>query len=204
MARMRPPIVPEQPVPVVPDDGLRRLLATCAGKDFDARRDTALILYFLDTGARRSEAAALQLADLDFDYQVTTVLGKGRRTRELPFGRKTALALDRYLRARAVHRHADLPWLWLGQRGRLTAYGIQQVIRRRGQEAGLPGLHPHQLRHTFCHQWRAEVFRRPRLRPLVDPESGEPPGGLIAEGIQLPQVVQEPVAVASNAASPAP
>jgi integrase len=151
-----PPIVPEQPVPVVPDDGLRRLLATCAGKDFDARRDTALILYFLDTGARRSETAALQLADLDFDYQVTTVLGKGRRTRELPFGRRTALALDRYLRARALHRHADSPWLWLGQRGRLTAYGIQQVIRRRAQEAGLPGLHPHQLRHTFCHQWRAE------------------------------------------------
>jgi hypothetical protein len=37
------------------------------------------------------EAAALQLADLDFDYQVTTVLGKGRRTRELPFGRKSDL-----------------------------------------------------------------------------------------------------------------
>jgi len=37
---LRLPIVPEQPVPVVPDDGLRRLLATCAGKDFDARRDS--------------------------------------------------------------------------------------------------------------------------------------------------------------------
>ena len=29
MAKMRPPIVPEQPVPVVPEHGLRRLLATC-------------------------------------------------------------------------------------------------------------------------------------------------------------------------------
>lgn len=156
MARMRPPIVPEQPIPVVPDDSLRRLLATCAGRDFDARRDTARIMFFLDTGARRSEAAALQLADLDFDYQVTTVAGKGLRSRELPFGHKTALALDRYLRARTQRRHGELPWLWLGQRGRLTAYGVQQVIRRRGQQAGLPGLHPHQLRYTFCHQWRAE------------------------------------------------
>jgi hypothetical protein len=34
-------IVPEQPVPVVPEDGLRRLLATCAGKRFEDRRDTA-------------------------------------------------------------------------------------------------------------------------------------------------------------------
>jgi integrase/recombinase XerC len=38
---MKPPIVPDQPVPVVPEDGLRRLLAACAGKDFEARRDTA-------------------------------------------------------------------------------------------------------------------------------------------------------------------
>jgi site-specific recombinase XerD len=156
IAKLRPPIVPEQPVPIIPDDGLRRLLATCAGKDFDARRDTALIMFFLDTGARRGEAAGLKLADLDFDYQVTTVLGKGRRERSLPFGRKTALALDRYLRARLRHRDSELPWLWLGQRGQLTAWGIQQVLRRRGRQAGLPGLHPHQLRHTFCHQWRAE------------------------------------------------
>jgi hypothetical protein len=32
----------EQPVPVVPEDGLQRLLATCTGKSFEHRRDTAL------------------------------------------------------------------------------------------------------------------------------------------------------------------
>jgi len=53
MAWMRPPIVPEQPVPVVPEDGLRQLLAACAGKDFEARRDTAILMFLLDTGARR-------------------------------------------------------------------------------------------------------------------------------------------------------
>jgi integrase len=31
-----------------------------------------------------------------------------------------------------------------------------QLLRRRGEQAGLPGLHPHQLRHTFAHQWLAE------------------------------------------------
>jgi hypothetical protein len=35
MAGMKPPIVPDQPVPIVPEDGLRRLLAACAGKDFE-------------------------------------------------------------------------------------------------------------------------------------------------------------------------
>jgi hypothetical protein len=58
MARMKPPIIPEQPVPVVPEDGLRRLLAVCAGKDFEARRDTAIITLLLDTGAPAASSPA--------------------------------------------------------------------------------------------------------------------------------------------------
>jgi site-specific recombinase XerD len=53
MAKMRPPIVPEQPILIVPEDGLRRLLAACAGKHFEGRRDTAIVMFLLDTGARR-------------------------------------------------------------------------------------------------------------------------------------------------------
>jgi site-specific recombinase XerD len=156
MAKLRPPIVPDKPVPVVPDDGLRRLLAACAGKSFDARRDTAIIMLLVDTGARRAELADLTLADVDLDLDVLLVLGKGRRERALPFGNNAAVALDRYLRARARHKHAGLPWLWLGQKGRLTRWGLVQLLRRRGEQAGLPGLHPHQFRHTFAHQWLAE------------------------------------------------
>jgi site-specific recombinase XerD len=156
MAKMRPPLVPDQPVPVIPDDGLRRLLAACAGKGFEARRDTAMIMLLLDTGARRAELVDLKLAHVDLDLDVLLVLGKGRRERALPFGHKAGAALDRYLRARARHKDAGLPWLWLGLQGRLTRWGLVQMLRRRGEQAGLPGLHPHQLRHTFAHQWLAE------------------------------------------------
>jgi site-specific recombinase XerD len=156
MARMKPPIVPEQPVPIVPEDGLRRLLAACGGRGFEARRDTAIIMLLLDTGARRAELADLQLAHVDLDLDVLLVLGKGRRERALPFGHKAGEALERYLRVRTRHKHAQLPWLWIGLRGRLTAYGVVMMLRRRGRQAGLPGLHPHQFRHTFAHQWLAE------------------------------------------------
>jgi integrase/recombinase XerC len=114
MARLRPPIVPDKPVPIVPADGLKRLFAVCAGSGFEARRDTALLMLLLDTGARRAEITGLTLDDLDLDLDVLVVLGKGRRERTLPFGRRAGEALDRYLRARTRHKQAALPWLWLG------------------------------------------------------------------------------------------
>jgi site-specific recombinase XerD len=155
-AKMKRPIVPEQPIPVVPEDGLRRLLATCAGKSFEDRRDAALILLLVDVGPRRAELMGLKVSDVDFDLDVLLVLGKGRRERALPFGRKSAVALDRYLRARVRHKDAGLPWLWFGLQGRLTDSGLLQMLRRRGRDAGLPGLYPHQLRHTFAHEWLAQ------------------------------------------------
>src|SRR5688500_8492452 len=54
MDRMRPPSVPEQPVPVPTDDQLRALFAACEGRDFVDRRDTAIIRLFMDTGDRKS------------------------------------------------------------------------------------------------------------------------------------------------------
>jgi integrase/recombinase XerC len=114
----------------------------------------AMIMLLLDTGARRAELVDLKLAHVDLDLDVLLVPGKGRRERALPFGHKAGAALDRYLRARARHKDAVLPWLRLGLQGRLTR--LVQMLRRRGEQAGLPGLHPHQLRHTFAHQWLGE------------------------------------------------
>jgi site-specific recombinase XerD len=103
MARLRPPIVPDKPVPIVPADALKRLFAVCGGSSFEARRDTALLMLLLDTGARRAEMTGLTLDDLDLELDVLVVLGKGRRERTLPFGRRAGEALDRYLRlARAT------------------------------------------------------------------------------------------------------
>jgi site-specific recombinase XerD len=110
-------------------------------------------------------AAVLGITVGDDGSQVVAVLGvaeslkhrrKGRRERALSFGRTAALALDRYLRARVRHPQAHLEWLWLGKKGGLTASGLAQMLERRGDQAGLPGLHPHRLRHTFAHQWLAE------------------------------------------------
>jgi integrase/recombinase XerC len=84
MNGMRPPQLPEQPIDVVRPEHLARLLKTCEGRDFSSRRDTAIILLLVDTGMRRAECAGMTL-----DQRIVWVLGKGRRPRALPIGRKT-------------------------------------------------------------------------------------------------------------------
>ena len=156
MTNMRPPHVPEEPPPVLSEGELRALLKACEGTDFDARRDAAMIRLFLDSGMRRGELAGLKVEDIDFDANLAMVMGKGRRPRAAPFGRKTARALDRYLRMRARRPDGGSETLWLGKRGPMTETGVEQVVKRRGARAGLPHLHPHQFRHTFAHLYLAD------------------------------------------------
>ena len=154
MAKMTPPMLPEVPVPVLSDEELRALLATCAGKDFDELRDQAILRLFIDAGMRVGELAGLEVAHIDIDDDnVAFVMGKGRRPRACPFGAKTARALDRYLRARKSHTHAALPALFLTRFGAMSDSGVAQMVKRRGNQAGIDGLHPHILRHSWAHGW---------------------------------------------------
>lgn len=153
MERMKMPAVPDRPVAVIDDDAVRRLLDGCSGRDFADVRDTAVIRLFIDSGMRVGEMAGLRVDDLDFETGTALVLGKGRRHRAAPFGVKTAMALRRYLRARARHPHAGASELWLGLFGPWGTPAFGQMLARRGRDAGIDGLHPHQFRHTFAHRW---------------------------------------------------
>ena len=153
--RLTPPRVIEQPIPVLSTIELRALIAACHGNSFDAKRDEALIRLFIDSGIRLGEMAKLSTSDVDLDLEVAVVMGKGRRLRTVPFGKKTTTVLDRYVRARRQHRAVTSPAFWLGLKGPLSDSGISQVVLRRGREAGLGRIHPHQFRHTMAHRWLA-------------------------------------------------
>jgi integrase len=157
MENMPRPIVPEQLVRVVTDDELTLLLKACAGKDFMALRDTAIIRMLLATGGRRAEVAGLAVEDVDLEHDTAKMLGKGRRERLVPLSPKTAQALERYIRLRARDKYATRKELWLAEKGRgpMTANGIAQMLERRCHQAGIDKIHPHQFRHTAAHAWLA-------------------------------------------------
>jgi site-specific recombinase XerD len=161
MRKMKPPQVVEPEVPVVPDDDIKKLLGTCKGTDFLDRRDKALLLMYIDTGGRLSEVMKRSQLDLDLDINVLHVAGKGGKQRPLPFGRTTALAMDRYQRAasrylgRSLER-TDPLWISFKRRDALGVWGMEHMLKRRCRQAGIAPLHPHQFRHTFAHLWQVQ------------------------------------------------
>jgi site-specific recombinase XerD len=155
LTNLREPTAETQPVPVLSADELRALFATCTGKTFLDRRDFAMLVFLADTGVRVGELVALEVDDVDFKTGTANVMGKFRRARVVAFGPKAGKALLAYLRVRAPHRLADSPRLWIGQRGPLNEAAVWKVVKLRGEAAGIKGLHPHALRHTFAHRFRS-------------------------------------------------
>lgn len=168
MAKMRPPAIPDKPVPVLTDDELSKMLQATSGTDFTARRDNAILRVFLDTGCRLDEVAKLKLDGVHLQDNTLDVLGKGRRPRTVPFGDKTSDALRRYIRIRRQHKYADRPEMWLAVKGPLTPSGIQQLLRRLAKRAGVEGrVFPHRFRHSASHAWLADGGQETSLMRLM-------------------------------------
>jgi len=160
MAGMKVPKIVDKQVPIVSPADLKRLLATCKTKAgatwftmFTDRRDLALLMVLIGSGLRRAEVAGMTLDGINLDEGKLTVLGKGNKVRTAYIGAATISAIDRYLRLRDKHPQHRLPNLWLGNRGAVSNSGVTAFLTQRTAQAGLSHIHPHQLRHTWAHQY---------------------------------------------------
>lgn len=154
-ATLKPPKVGEKVIPIIEYEVLAKLIRLCEkGRDFESRRDAAMLRLFASSGVRLSELTNLLLENVDLVKCACKVKGKGNKERIVRFDDRTAQAINRYLRMRAGHKYARHPRLWLAvkNRGPMTPNGVRQIIERRGLAAGVD-IFPHMFRHTFTHNW---------------------------------------------------
>lgn len=118
------------------------------------RRDVSLVTFMLHTGLRLSETAALTLDDLKISERGGEVLvrqGKGNKERIVPLKAETREALREWL---SVRPQSPNNHLWVATEAdenvMLTPRALQRILKRYGQDAGIPNLTPHVLRHTFA------------------------------------------------------
>ena len=118
-------------------------------------RDRAALELLYGAGLRVGELVGIDLADLQLRERMLRVRGKGRRERLVPFGRKAAEAVARYLphraRWRSGRRDSDEPLLVNQRGGRLSDRSVRRILDAAVQRtAFLHHLHPHALRHAFA------------------------------------------------------
>jgi site-specific recombinase XerD len=147
---------PTRTVDYLEGDEFRALL-DAASKSI---RDKALLLTFLNTGARVSELIGISMADLELErpFQVH-LFGKGRKERVCPLWPRTADAL-RALVVDIGLAPSSRDRVFRNVRGEpLSRFGARCILRKyaRLAQARTPSLsrksvHPHKLRHTAAVQ----------------------------------------------------
>ena len=117
-------------------------------------RDTAMVELLYATGLRVSELVSLKMRDLNLEVGYLTCVGKGRKERLVPMGRKASQQVRTYLdRSRpSLVKGTGATALFLNNRGgAMTRQGFWKILKKYGRAAGLRGaLSPHVLRHSFA------------------------------------------------------
>jgi integrase/recombinase XerD len=143
------------PRAVAPDQ-VQRLLAACDRRCNAGRRDLAILTVLARLGLRAGEVAALNLDDVDWRVGEIEVFGKGNRRERLPLPVDVGQAIADYCRqgrrrggCRRLFLHVQAP------HAGLSHTGINQVVARACERAGLPHISAHQLRHSAACAMRA-------------------------------------------------
>lgn len=124
----------------------------------DGLRNRALVEFMYSTGVRVSELVSLNVQDIEMGKQRLVVYGKGSKERRSYLTDSANFYLKRYLKQRCDDEGVTIDQI---QRmplfvtldfphNRLTAAGVQYMLRSLGKRAGLDHVHPHRFRRTIA------------------------------------------------------
>jgi integrase/recombinase XerC len=120
-------------------------------------RDRALLEILYSTGIRMNELIQLSLNNIDWANETIKVIGKGNKTRIIPFGRKAKAALKTYLEQRqeifSNKTKSDFKqYVFLSNRGlQLYPKGVYNIVSYYiNLVSDVEKKSPHVIRHTFA------------------------------------------------------
>ena len=119
-------------------------------------RDFAIITLFLNCGLRLSELVGINIADIKFDDQKMTVIGKGNKERSIYLNKACIDAIKSYLDVRPKEgvkkdsKNSDKALFLSNYRQRISKRTVENVVAKELQKAGLDTTKysTHKLRHT--------------------------------------------------------
>jgi integrase/recombinase XerC len=113
-------------------------------------RDLAMLELTYASGLRLSELCQLKLQDISWDDQQLRILGKGNKTRIVPFGSQAKQALLAWLSEREHLPNNNNHFVFLSKTGTpISPRAAQYRFQKWGLAHGI-ALHPHMLRHSFA------------------------------------------------------
>jgi integrase/recombinase XerC len=114
-------------------------------------RDALIFELFYGAGLRISELVGLNWGSYDDSTTSLRVLGKGRKVRICPVGRRSADLIREFRKDLAKTTERDAPLVQQLTGGRISAMWIQRRMKVYLRDAGLPeDLTPHKIRHSFA------------------------------------------------------
>lgn len=150
------------------DEVIDEIIAACEGELFIDIRDRFLITALKETGVRAREILATTEFDWDETNRVVHIrFGKGGKSRVVPFGHATAVALIDYKDIRKEHYYAHLDKFILGMQGALGYEGLRGRMVKRCQDAGVEFVRCHKLRHAFVHRAKTKGVSPDALQALA-------------------------------------
>ena len=116
-------------------------------------RDYAVLEILYSCGLRVSEAANLQINQINEQEEIINILGKGKKERIVPIRKSALKAVKTYIsEVRNKHLVIDKKAVFIGKNGkRMSRQTLYNIVVNNAKLAGIQKeIHPHTLRHSFA------------------------------------------------------
>lgn len=150
---LAPPQQEQKLPPLISENQIDALLEAPDTDTVHGLRDKALLETLYAAGLRVSEAAGLQMQDLDLQRGLVTVIGKGNKQRIIPLGGEALYWLEGYLKTArgALLKNTPCDAVFVSQKKTgISRQLAWMIVKQHALAAGIRTLSPHGLRHAFA------------------------------------------------------